>query len=155
MKFLRTLDSAMGTRKMYLGCRALRRHCAVRIRGTCTPKNTIAKTRYLGAVLMHPRTFRTRSSPDTALPRPPLNRITSNRCRHPRTDLLQVRDQKFSKSDFRVPRNFSEKVNLCPKRVFLTFRGTFGPQGGPTRTGECFHSNRHRVLHNFMCSVVT
>ena len=62
---------------------------------------------------------------------------------------------KFRNWIFIIPRNFSEKVIFCPKRVFLTFRGTFGPQGGPTRTGECFHSIRHRVLHNFMCSVVT
>ena len=53
---------------------------------------------------------------------------------------------------FIIPRNFSEKVILCPKRVFLTFRGTFGPQGGPTGTWECSHWIRHRILHNSMCS---
>lgn len=56
---------------------------------------------------------------------------------------------------FKIPRNFSEKVIWRPKRAFLTFSGTFGPQGGPTGTGECSHSIRHRVLHNFMRSVVT
>ena len=155
MIFLRTLDSAIGTRKMFLGYSALRRDCAERIRGTCTPKNANAKTRYLGGPFVHIRSFRTRSSPDMALPRPPVDRITSNLCEKPRTHLLQVRDQNFSNSDFKIPRNFSEKVIFGPKRAFLTFRGTFGPQGGPTGTGECSHSIRHRVLHNFMRSVVT
>ena len=140
---------------MFLGYCALRRYCAVRIRGTCSPKNAIAKTRYLSGEIRHQRTFRTRSSLDMALSRPPVDRMTSNRCKKPRTDVLQSRDQKFSFPIFIIPRNFSERVLLCPKRVFLTFRGTFGPQRGPTGTWECSHWIRHRILHNSMCSVVT
>ena len=56
---------------------------------------------------------------------------------------------------FIIPRNFSEKVISCPKRVFLSFRVTFGPQGGPTETWECSHWIRHRIPHNSMCSMVT
>ena len=140
---------------MFLGYSALRRHCAVRIRGTCTPKNAIAKTRYLGGACRHPRTFRTRSSPDVALPRPPVDRISSNLFEKPRTHLLQVRGQNFRIWIFKIPRNFSEKVIFGPKHAFLTFRGTFGPQEGPTGTWECSHWIRHRVLRNSMCSVVT
>ena len=138
---------------MFLGYCALRRYCAVRIRGTCSPKNAIAKTRYLGVAFGHIRGIHTRSSLDMALSRPPVDRMTSNRCKKPRTDVLQIRDQKFP--IFIIPRNFSERVLLCPKRVFLTFRGTFRPQGGPTGTWECSHWIRHRNLHNSMCSVVT
>ena len=61
----------------------------------------------------------------------------------------------FRISIFIIPRNFSERVISCPKRIFLTFRGTFGPQGGPTETWECSHSIRHRIPHNSMCSMVT
>ena len=39
-------------------CRALRRHCAARIRGTCTPKNAIAKSRYLAQPFRHKLVFR-------------------------------------------------------------------------------------------------
>ena len=94
---------------MFLGYSALRSHCAVRIRCTCTPKNAIVKTRYLGGACRHPRTFRTRSSPDTALPRPPVSRMTSDRCKSPRTVLLQVRDHIFSKSDFHNSSKFLGK----------------------------------------------
>ena len=140
---------------MFLGYCALRRYCGVRIRGTYSPKNAIAKTRYLSGEIRHPRTFRTRSSRDMALPRPPVDRMTSNRCKKPRTDVLQVYNQNFSIPIFIIPRNFSETVLFCPKRVFLTFRGTFGPQGGPTGSWECSHWIRHRILHNSMSSVVT
>ena len=140
---------------MFLGYSALRRYCAVRIRGTCSPKNAIVKTRYLGKLILLPRVLRGSSSPDTALSRPPVDRMTSNRCRNPRTDLLQVRDDFFRNRIFRIPRNFSQRVISCPKRVFLTFRGTFGPQGGPTGTWECSHWMRLRIPHNSMCSEVT
>jgi len=56
---------------------------------------------------------------------------------------------------FIIPRNFSEKVISSPKCVFLTFRGTFAPQGGPTGTWEYSHSIRHRIPDISMCSVVT
>ena len=56
---------------------------------------------------------------------------------------------------FIIPRNFSKKAILCPKRVFLTFRGTFGPQGSPTGTWKCSHSIRHRIPDISMHSVVT
>ena len=81
----------------------------MRIRGTCSPKNAIAKTRYLGVAFGLPRTFRTRSSLDMALPRPPVDRMTSNRCKKPRTDVLQIRDQNFSDSDFHNSSKFLGK----------------------------------------------
>ena len=140
---------------MFLGYNALRRYCAVRNQGTCTPKNAIDKTRYLGEVFRHPRGFRTRSSPDMALPRPPVDRMTSNRGKKPRTDVPQIRDQNFRPPNFIIPRIFSERVLLRPKRAFLTFRGTCGPQEDPTGTWECSHWIRHRILHNSMCSGVT
>ena len=61
----------------------------------------------------------------------------------------------FLNSIFIIPRKFSEKVISCPKRIFLTFRGTFGPQGGPTETWECSHSIRHRISDISMFSGVT
>ena len=109
LRFLRTLNSATGIRRMFLGYSALRRYCAVRIRGTCSPKNAIVKTRYLGGSWLLPRAFRTRSSLDMALPRPPVDRMTSNRCKKPRTDVLQIRDQKFSNSDFHNSSKFLGK----------------------------------------------
>ena len=154
MEFLRTLGSVLGTRRMFLGYCALRRHCAVRIQGTCTPRNAIAKTRYLPELIRHPRVLRGSAGPDVPLPQPPVDRISSNRCEKPRTDVPLVRDQKFSEFGFIFPRNFSEKVISSHTRVFLTFRGTFGPQGSPTKTWKCSHSIRHRIPDISMRSVV-
>ncbi len=155
MHFLRTLSSIPCTRRTFLGYRALRSHCAMRIRGTCTPKNAIAKTRYLPQLIGLPRVLRGRSGPDVPLPQPSVDRITSNRCEKPRTDLPLVRNRNFLNSDFHFPRDFSERVISGPKCVFLTFRGTFASQGGPTGTWECSHWMRHRIPHNSMCSEVT
>ena len=103
---------------MFLGNSALRRHCAGRIRGTCTPKNAIAKSRYLCGAFRHPRAFRTRSRPEMALPRPPVNRITSNRCSEPRTDVLLIRDQHFSSSYFPKSLKFHGKGDFrCQTRI--------------------------------------
>ena len=81
----------------------------MRIRGTYSPKNAIAKTRYLAQLFGNMLVFRTRSSLDMALPRPPVDRMTSNRCKKPRTDVLQIRDQKFSDSDFHNSSKFLGK----------------------------------------------
>ena len=155
MEFLRTLGSVLGIRRMFLGFRALRRHCAVRIQGTCTPRNAIAKTRYLPQRILHPRVLRGSPGPDVPLPQPPVDRITSNRCEKPRTDLPLIRDFSPRILIFIIPLNFSEKVISSHKRVFLTFRGTFGPQGSPTGTWKCSHSIRHRIPDISMRSVVT
>ena len=141
---------------MFRGYCALRRHCAVRIQGTCTSKNAIAKTRYLAQRIRHTRVLRARSRPDVPLPQPPVDRITSNRCEKPRTDVPLVRDQNFLEFGFHISsRNFSEKVISSHKRVFLTFRGAFGPQGSPTGTWKSSHSIRHRITDISMRSVVT
>ena len=64
----------------------------MRIQDTCTKKNAIAKTRYLPQEIVLPRVDRARSRPDVPLPQPPVDRITSNRCEKPRTDLPLIRD---------------------------------------------------------------
>ena len=81
----------------------------MRIRGTCTPKNAIAKMRYIGEVIMLPRVLRGRSGPDVPLPQPSVDRITSNRCEKPRTDLPLVRNQNFLNSDFHFSSKFLGK----------------------------------------------
>ena len=143
VKFRSTPSSAPYTRRVLPDSRTVSPRCAVRIRSANSREITIAKTRYVPEVMVHKCVLRGRSKPKRRLPRPPVDRITSNRCRKPRTDVLQIRDQNFRNLIFIIPQNFWKKVILCPKRVFLTFRGTSGPQGGPTGTWECSHSIRH------------
>ena len=81
----------------------------MRIQGTCTPKNAIAKTRYLPQLILLPRVLRGSSGPDVPLPQPPVDRITSNRCEKPRTDVPLVRDQKFSDFGFHISSKFLGK----------------------------------------------
>ena len=155
MIFLRTLDSAIGTRKMFLGYSALRRDCAERIRGTCTPKNAIDKTRYLRGPFRLIRAFRTRSARIWLYRGRQLTESPQISARSPEHTCSRFVTKNFRIRIFKIPRNFSEKVIFGPKRAFLTFRGTCGPQEDPTGTWECSHWICHRVPRNFMCSVVT
>ena len=154
MKFRSTPSSAPYTRRVLLDSGTVSPRCAVRIRTANSREIAIAETRYVGSEIVHKCVLRGRSRPKERLPQPPVDRFTSNRCRKPRTDLLLTRDQNFPRI-FIIPQNFWKKVISCPKRIFLTFRGTFGPQVGLTGTWECSHWIRHRILHNSMCSVVT
>ena len=56
----------------------------------------------------------------------------------------------FSKSS-----KFHGKCDFLCKSLFLTFRDTFGPQGGPAGTWECSHSIRHRISDIAVFSGVT
>ena len=118
---------------MFLGYCALRRYCAERIRGTYSPKNAIAKTRYLGGEIGLIRAFRTRSSLDMALPRPPVDRMTSNRYRKPRTDVLQIRDQKLSNSGFHNSLKFLGKGDSVSQTRICHIEGDLWTPARPRR----------------------
>ena len=68
-----------------------------------------------------------------ALPRPPVDRITSNRCRKPRTDVLQIRDQNFSNSDFHNSSKFLRKGDFVSQTCISDLWGDLRTPGRPQR----------------------
>ena len=118
---------------MFLGTSAFRRHRATRIRRPHRPKSAIAKTRYLPQLILYTRAFHASPVPDSALRRPPVDRMPSNRFSGPRTDVLLTPGQNFSNSEFHNSSKFLRKCDFVSQTRISDLWGDLRTPGRPQR----------------------